>query len=332
MRNGTFHGAVLFWPFVRDNLRLSTENTMKITQTLSLAFLLGICLGCPAAEPDSLTLQKIKASGVIAIGYREGSVPFSYLDSHHQPVGFSMDICNRVVLAIRERLKLKSLNVRLVPMTPATRIPLVASGTIDLECGVTTNTPERQKSVAFSVTTFVTESRLVSRRDMPIDRIDDLRGKKVITTIGTTSMHYLNDLNRTRKLGMEIMAGRDDADSFLMVVAGRAQAYAMDEVLLRSFIANAPNPQDYLISREALSVEPYGIMLNKTDPVFKQAVDAAIVALFRSGEFGQIYRHWFETPIPGQGINLQLPMSDALKAVIARPTDSPDPGDYLRTP
>lgn len=281
-----------------------------------------------ALAQESVTLQKIRATGVIAIGYREGSVPFSYLDSNHQPVGYSMDICNKVVVAIRERLKLKSLMVRLVPMTPATRIPLVANGTIDLECGVTTNTPERQKSVAFSVTTFVTESRLVSRRELPIRGIEDMRGKKVITTIGTTSMRYLNDLNRTRKLGIEIMAGRDDADSFLMVVAGRAQAYAMDEVLLRSFIANAEHPEAYLISSEALSIEPYGIMLNKNDPVFKRAVDEAIVAQFRSGEFARIYERWFERPIPGQGINLKLPMSDALKAVIAHPIDSADPDDY----
>lgn len=279
---------------------------------------------------DSVTLQKIRATGVVAIGYREGSVPFSYLDSNHQPVGYSMDICNKVVVAIRERLKFKSLTVRLVPMTPATRIPLVANGTIDLECGVTTNTPERQKSVAFSVTTFVTESRLVSKRQLPIDRIEDMRGKTVVTTIGTTSMRYLNDLNRTRKLGMEILAGRDDADSFLMVVAGRAQAYAMDDVLLRSFIANSPQPGDYLISRETLSVEPYGIMLNKNDPIFKRTVDEAIVALFRSGEFARIYHRWFEKPIPGQEINLNLPMSGALRAVIEHPTDSANPDDYLR--
>ena len=143
-------------------------------------------------------------------------------------------------------------------------------------------------------------------------------------------MRYLNDLNRARGLNMEILAGRDDADSFLMVVSGRAHAYAMDDVLLRSFIANASYPDDYVISRETLSVEPYGIMLNKNDPVFKQAVDSAIVGLFRSGEFARIYQRWFEQPIPGQGINLKLPMSDALKAVVQRPIDSADPEDYRR--
>ena len=281
-----------------------------------------------ARVQDSVTLKKIAAAGVISIGYREGSVPFSYLDGNHQPVGYSMDICNQVVAAIRTRLKLKALAVRLVPMTPATRVPLVANGTIDLECGVTTNTPERQRSVAFSVTTFVTESRLVSKRQAPILRIDDMRGKAVVTTIGTTSMRYLNELNQSRRLGMEILAGRDDSDSFLMVASGRAQAYAMDDVLLRSFIANASQPDDYLISHETLSVEPYGIMLNKDDPVFKQAVDEAIVALFRSDEFAPIYRKWFETPIPGQGINLSLPMSDALRKVVQHPTDSARPEDY----
>lgn len=299
----------------------------------SLPLLAGLSLaaaaGADASPADqSLTLKKIGATGVISIGYREGSVPFSYLDGDHQPVGYSMDICNKVVSAIRQRLQLKSLTVRLTPMTPATRIPLVANGTIDLECGVTTNTRERQKSVAFSVTTFVTESRLVSKRALPIMRIDDMRRKTVVTTIGTTSMRYLNDLNQSRRLGMEILAGRDDTDSFLMVASGRAQAYAMDDVLLYSFIANAPHPEDYVISQETLSVEPYGIMLNKDDPVFKRAVDEAIVTLFQSGEISGIYQKWFQQPIPGQGINLKLPMSEALKKVVQRPTDSANPEDY----
>ncbi len=297
------------------------------------AGLCGLCLffsfgtGLVTAQ-ESVTLKKIKATGVISIGYREGSVPFSYLDDNHQPVGYSIDICNRIVVAIRKQLKLKTLAVRLMPMTPATRIPLVANGTIDLECGVTTNTLERQNSVAFSVTTFVTESRLVSKRKLPVMRIDDMRGKTVVTTIGTTSMRYLNELNQSRQLGMEILAGRDDADSFLMVAAGRAQAYAMDDVLLRSFIANAQQPDDYLISTETLSIEPYGIMLNKDDLTFKRAVDDAIIALFRSGEFAVIYQRWFQTPIPGLGISLKLPMSSALRELVRHPTDSADPADY----
>ena len=292
-----------------------------------LALYFSFSAGFVAAQ-ESVTLKKIKATGVISIGYREGSVPFSYLDDNHQPVGYSIDICNRIVVAIRKQLKLKTLAVRLMPMTPATRIPLVANGTIDLECGVTTNTQERQNSVAFSVTTFVTESRLVSKRKSPVLRIDDMRGKAVVTTIGTTSMRYLNELNQSRQLGMEILAGRDDADSFLMVAAGRAQAYAMDDVLLRSFIANAQQPDDYLISTETLSIEPYGIMLNKNDPAFKRAVDDAIIALFRSGEFAVIYQRWFQTPIPGLGISLKLPMSSALREIVRHPTDSADPADY----
>ncbi len=298
-----------------------------------LACLFWMCTGHALSSEasgalDSVTLKKIRATGVISVGYREGSVPFSYLDENHQPVGYSMDICNKVVAALRTQLRLNTLAIRLVPMTPATRVPLVANGTIDLECGVTTNTPERQKSVAFSVTTFVTESRLVSKRQAPVMRIDDMRRKAVVTTIGTTSMRYLNELNRSRQLGMEILAGRDDTDSFLMVASGRAQAYAMDDVLLRSFIANTPEPENYLISQETLSVEPYGIMLNKDDPAFKRVVDEAIVALFRSDEFAGIYRKWFQQPIPGQGINLNLPMSEAFRKVLQRPTDSANPDDY----
>ncbi len=312
---------------------LSRKIPAPLRLRVFLACLCWLCAGHALSSEisgtqASVTLKKISASGVISIGYREGSVPFSYLDENHQPVGYSMDICNKVVAALRTQLKLNALAVRLVPMTPATRVPLVANGTIDLECGVTTNTPERQKSVAFSVTTFVTESRLVSKRQAPIMRIDDMRGKAVITTIGTTSMRYLNELNQSRRLGMEILAGRDDSDSFLMVASGRAQAYAMDDVLLRSFIANAPQPEDYLISHDTLSVEPYGIMLNKDDPVFKRVVDEAIVALFRSDEFAGIYRKWFQQPIPGQGINLNLPMSEAFRKVLQRPTDSANPDDY----
>ena len=281
-----------------------------------------------AALTDSATLRKIRDTGLITVGHRLTSVPFSYLDARLRPVGYSMDLCQRVVEAIQARLELRDLEVKLVAVTSATRMPLVANGSVDLECGVTTNTAERQKTQAFSVTTFVAASRLLARKESEIRTVEDLRGKVVASTIATTSIRYLHNVNETRKLDMRIVAGQDDTDAFQMVLNDRAVAFAMDDVLLRSFQASAANPGDFSISEEALSVEPYGIGLPKDDPVFKQLVDGVLVDLYRSGEIHAIYRKWFQQPIPPKGINLQLPMSEALKRAIAQPTDDPDPARY----
>ena len=281
-----------------------------------------------AALADSAVLRKIRDTGLITVGHRLTSIPFSYLDAKLRPVGYSMDLCQRVVEAIRTRLDLRDLEVKMVTVTSATRMPLVANGSVDLECGVTTNTVERQKSQAFSVTTFVAASRLLSKKENEIRTVEDLRGKVVASTIATTSIRYLNNANEARKLDMRIVAGQDDTDAFQMVLNDRAVAFAMDDVLLRSLQANASNPGDYSISEEALSVEPYGIGLPKDDPVFKQLVDGVLVDLYRSGEIHAIYRKWFQLPIPPKGINLQLPMSEALKRAIAQPTDDPDPARY----
>jgi glutamate/aspartate transport system substrate-binding protein len=296
-------------------------------------------VAAPAAAPassgpanpaltDSAVLRKIRDTGLITIGHRLTSIPFSYLDSKLRPVGYSMDLCQRVVEAIRTGLDLRDLEVKMVAVTSATRMPLVANGSVDLECGVTTNTLERQKTQAFSVTTFVAASRLLAKKESEIRTLEDLRGKVVASTIATTSIRYLNNVNDSRKLDMRIVAGQDDTDAFQMVLNDRAVAFAMDDVLLRSLQANAPNPGDYSISEETLSVEPYGIGLPKDDPVFKQLVDSVLVDLFRSGEIHAIYRKWFQLPIPPKGINLQLPMSESLKRAISQPTDDPDPARY----
>ena len=255
-------------------------------------------------------------------------MPFSYLDASLKPIGYSMDLCMRVVDHVREVLQLRDLKVKLVAVTSATRIPLVANGTVDLECGVTTNTLERRKSEAFTVTTFVAHSRLLAKKTSAIRSLDDLRGKPVASTGSTTSIQHLHEVNATRKLGMRILAGKDDAESFQMVQTDRAVAYAMDDVLLYGLVAAANDPQAYAISDEKLSVEPYGIALTKDDPAFKALVDGVIVGLFRSGEIHTIYRRWFESPIPPKGLNLRLPMSRALQRVIAQPTDSSDPKQY----
>jgi glutamate/aspartate transport system substrate-binding protein len=284
--------------------------------------------GMPAPLPASGVLRKISDTGLIVVGHRIASVPFSYLDARLRPVGYSMDLCERVVEAVRQRLGLADLEVKLVAVTSATRMPLVANGTVDLECGVTTNTAERQKTQAFSVTTFVAASRLLAKKENEVRTLDDLRGKSVASTIATTSIRYLSNLNEARRLDMRIVAGQDDIDAFQMVQTDRAVAFAMDDVLLKSLLANAPNPADYSISDETLSVEPYGLGLPRDDAGFKHLVDGVLVDLFRSGEINAIYRKWFQMPIPPRGINLQLPMSEALKRAIAQPTDSPDPAVY----
>ncbi|MFZ5549299.1 MAG: amino acid ABC transporter substrate-binding protein [Pseudomonadota bacterium] len=282
----------------------------------------------PPSPADSGVLRKIRDTGLIVLGHRVTSVPFSYLDARLRPVGYSMDLCQRVVDTVRQRLGLPDLEVKLVTVSSATRMPLVANGTVDLECGVTTNTAERQKTQAFSVTTFVAASRLLAKKENEIRTLDDLRGKPVASTIATTSFRYLNSVNESRRLDMKILAGQDDTDAFQMVQTDRALAFAMDDVLLKSLQANAANPGDYSISDEALTVEPYGIGLPRDDPGFKHLVDGVLAELYRSGEIHAIYRKWFQSPIPPKGINLQLPMSEPLKRAIANPTDSPDPQVY----
>lgn len=283
---------------------------------------------CRAAELDSPTIRKIRDTGVITLGHRLGAVPFSYLDSQLQPVGYSMDLCHRVVADIKARLGLKDLEVKLIAVSSSTRLPLVANGTVDLECGVTTNTAERQKNQNFSVTTFVAASRLLSKKSSGIRSLDDLRGKPVASTIGTTSIQLLHAVNDTRGYDMKILADLDDVDGFRMVTTDRALAFAMDDVLLRGLLTTVRNSSDYDISDEALSIEPYGIGMKRDDPVFKQLVDGVLISLFRSGEIQSIYGRWFMSPIPPKGVNLQMPMSRALERVIQAPTDSPDPLHY----
>ncbi len=288
----------------------------------------------PSATPVSLsvdaspTLRKIRDTGIIVLGHRVASLPFSYLDSQLRPVGYSMDLCMKVVEHLRSRADMRDLEVKLVAVTSATRMPLVANGSVDLECGITTNTVERQKTQAFSITTFVAASRLLSKKSSGVRQLDDLRNQAVASTVATTSIQYLTRVNQSRQLGMKIVAGLDDADGFRMVQNGRALAFAMDDVLLRSALATAPQAQDYVISDEALSVEPYALGLPRQDPVFKQLVDDVLTGLYRSGEIQSLYRRWFQSPLPPTGINLQLPMSEALQRVLRHPTDSADPQAY----
>ena len=282
----------------------------------------------PAAAQGGDTLKKIKDSGTITLGHRDTSIPFSYYDDKQQVVGYAMDICMKIVDAVKAELKLQKLDVKLNPVTSATRIPLMANGTIDLECGSTTNNLERQKQVAFTITHFVTANRYVAKKASNIAKLADLKGKTVVSTAGTTNIKWLTEENQKQNLGMNIVAGKDHAESFLMVDTGRAAAFFMDDILLYSLVANARNPGDWAIGSEAYTVEPYGIMLRRDDPAFKKVVDGAVTQLYKSGQINPIYEKWFQKPVPPKGINLNVPMSPQFKKVVANPTDSGDPATY----
>jgi glutamate/aspartate transport system substrate-binding protein len=289
---------------------------------------LGLMTGPAAAQELTGTLKKIKDTGAITLGHRESSVPFSYYDDKQQVVGYAMDLCNRIVEAVKTELKLDKLEVRLNPVTSATRIPLMANGTVDLECGSTTNNLERQRQVSFTITHFVTANRFVSKKSANLKTMDDLKGKTIVSTSGTTNIKQATEINAQKNLGMNILAAKDHAEAFLMVETGRAAAFVMDDILLYSLVAGSKAPGDYVISADALSVEPYGIMLRRDDPAFKKVVDGAMTAVYKSGAINAIYEKWFLKPIPPRNINLEVPISAAFKRVIANPTDSGDPTAY----
>lgn len=283
---------------------------------------------CQAQTVDSATLRRIQQTGVIVLGHRVASMPFSYLDARRKPIGYSIDVCQRVVEAVRDRLQMRELEVRFVGVTTTTRLPMLATGAIDMECGVTTNTLDRQRLAAFSLTIFVATTRMMVKKDSHVRGFDDLRGRTVVSTLGTTSMQYLVNLNQASKLDMRILGGLENADALRFLRNGQAVALVMDDVLLRSLIAGAPESDDYTIGEEALTIEPYAIGLPRNDPAFKQLVDGVIVDLFKRGDLHSIYRRWFQAPIAPRGVNLQVPMSEQLQQLIRQPTDSPDPRAY----
>jgi glutamate/aspartate transport system substrate-binding protein len=274
------------------------------------------------------TLDKIRKDGAITIGHRDSSIPFSYLNDKQEPIGYSMDICLKIADAVKAELKLPNLAVKMAPVTSATRIPLMANGTIDLECGSTTNNADRQKQVAYAPTTFITANRFVTKKTAGVANFDGLKGKTIVSTSGSTNIKQATELNAARNLGMNIMAAKDHAEAFLMVETGRAVAFVMDDILLYSLVATAKTPGDYVVSAEALSTEPYGIMLRRDDPSFKALVDRTVSGLMQSGEIEKIYAKWFLAPVPPKNVNLNLPISAALKRTFAKPTDSPEPKVY----
>ena len=281
------------------------------------------------AEELTGTLKKVKDANAIVIGYRDASVPFSYLGADQKPIGYAMDICYKIADAVKAKLNLPNLEVKLNPVTSATRIPLMANGTIDLECGSTTNNAEREKQVWFTNSHFLTATRYVSKKSANLHTIEDLKGKTVVSTSGTTNIKQINEANTERKLGLTILPAKDHAEAFLMVETGRAAAFVMDDVLLASLAAGSKTPDAYAISTDTLSKpEPYGIMLRKDDAPFKAVADAATKALYTSPEGKALYDKWFTKEIPPRGINLKLPMTEAMEKQFKNPSDSPDPAAY----
>jgi len=272
--------------------------------------------------------KRVKDSGEVTLGYRESSVPFSYLDDKQQPVGYSVDLCLRVVEAVKNELKLPALRVKYNPVTSATRIPLIANGTIDIECGSTVNNIERQQQVAFSDTTFIVSTKFIAKKASAVRTLADLKGKTVVCTAGTNTLARVNGLNAKHGLGMTILTGKDHAESLLMVDTGRAVAFFEDDILLTGLAANSRNPADYAIGTEAFSIDPYALMLPRGDPAFKKVVDRALVDLYKRGDIRTIYDKWFQKPIPPRGTTLNFPLSPALRKAFEQPTDSPDPAAY----
>jgi glutamate/aspartate transport system substrate-binding protein len=302
---------------------------MKQRRMMAYALATACCAAQAGAQELTGTLKNIKETGAITLGYRESSIPFSYLDDDQKPIGYAMDICYKIVDAVKQELKLDKLEVKLTPVSSSSRIPLMANGTIDLECGSTTNNADRLKQVAFTHTYFLTATRFVSKKSSKLNSIDDLRGKPVASTSGTTNIKQLTEANAARNLNINIMPAKEHAESFLLVETDRAVAAVLDDILLASFVAGSKDPAAYVISSDAFSKpEPYGIMLRKDDPAFKKVVDGATAALYQSPEGARLYDKWFMQKIPPKGLNLNTPMAPELKKAFAKPSDSPDPDSY----
>jgi glutamate/aspartate transport system substrate-binding protein len=302
---------------------------MKHLPLIGLALTAVLSAGQASGEELTGTLKKIKETGTVTIGYRDSSIPFSYLDDNQKPIGFAIDICYRIVDAVKNELKLDKLAVEFNPVTSSTRIPLLANGTIDLECGSTTNNAERLQQVAFTNTHFLTATRFVSKKSSNLNSIDDLKGKTVVSTSGTTNIKQLTEANAARNLGINIVPAKEHAESFLMVETDRAVAVVLDDILLASFVAGSKDPAAYVMSKDAFSKpEPYGVMLRKDDAAFKKVVDAATAALYQSPDGQKLYDKWFMQKIPPKGLNLNTPIGAELKHEFTKPSDSPDPDSY----
>ena len=278
-------------------------------------------LGCLAgAQAD--TLAKVRDSGRITLAYRESSVPFSYLENG-KPIGMTVEISQAVAEAVKKALNKPDLKIMWQAVTSQNRIPLLANGTVDLECGSTTNNTVRAKEVGFAINHFYTGTRLLVKKSSGIKDYADLKGKTIAITTGTTNLQVLRKANAEQNWGLNIVMSKDHADGFLLVENDRAAAFGMDDILLYGLIANAKNPQDFQVVAQPLQVEPYACMLRKDDPQFKQLVDGVIGDMMKSGAFAKLYDKWFMQPIPPKGAALSLPMSEQLQRNLQELSDKP---------
>ncbi|MGH8779913.1 glutamate/aspartate ABC transporter substrate-binding protein [Paraburkholderia sp.] len=291
------------------------------------ALVLCAALACAALSPSAVaedlgpTLMKIQSANLIAIGHRETSVPFSYVDANNRVIGFSQDLCDRVIDAVKARTGRSGLQVRFIPVTSQNRIPLVQNGTVDLECGVTTNLTSRQNQVAFSDTFFVATTRLLTRKDSGIKDFPDLAGKTVVTNQGTTSERILRKMNEEKKMNMQIISAKDYGEGRLTLETGRAVAYMMDDVLLAGTRSLTAKPSDWTIVGTPQSSEAYGFMMRKDDPAFKRLVDDVMSHTMKSADIATLYDKWFMKPVPPKSLSFDFPMSDSLRALYANPND-----------
>src|SRR5512134_3256057 len=287
---------------------------MKQRTRLLLLLFAGWLAATPAFAAELTgTLKKVKESGTITMGIRESSYPLSYLDDKQVPIGYHIDICNRIVDAVKKEVQLPNLKVQHQPVTSQNRIPLVTNGTVDIECGSTTNNEARQKQVAFVVTTFVTNVRMAVKKKSGIKSLSDLGGKPVATTSGTTSVQLMRAHEKGKGIDFKEVYGKDHADSFLLLETDRAVAFVMDDNLLAGLIVSSKSPADYAIVGEVLNVEPIAIMFRRDDPAFKKLVDDAVIGLMKNGELDKLYTRWFMSPIPPKSVSMNFPMSEQLK-------------------
>ncbi len=287
-----------------------------IRTSLAAVAAVAVLATAPALAQDLTgTLKKIKDSGTITIGHRETSIPFSYLDEKQQPIGYSMDICAAVVEEVKKELGLATLAVKYNPVTPQTRIPLMANGTIDIECGSTTNTLTRQKQVGFAPVTFITGTKLLVKKSAKVKSYKDLKNKTVVVTQGTTNERIIKALSDKDNLNIKFLNAKDHGESFLTVESGRAVAFSMDDILLYGLIAKAKSPKDFEVVGDYLSYDPYGMMYRKGDEDFGLVIRRSIAKLMASGDINKIYNKWFLEKLPS-GETMGVPMSPLLKAAI----------------
>jgi glutamate/aspartate transport system substrate-binding protein len=283
-----------------------------------------LALALPAlALAQTSTLDKIKQNGSMTLAYREASIPFSYLDDKAQPTGFGFEICEKIAERVKTATGRADMKKQYQAVTSANRIPLLVNGTIDIECGSTTNNSERAKQVSFSINYFYTGTRFLVKSGTHIDKLKDLAGKTVVSTTGTTNYQILRRLNEEQNLGINLIGAKDHAESALLVETGRAAAFGMDYILLNGLRAAARDPNSLQVVGEPIKVEPYAIMVRKDDPAFKKLVDDTLAGMMKSGEFETLYKKWFQSPIPPKGINLNAPMSKELKDNLTALSDKP---------